>query len=123
MQASLVPNEISYTAIGEVESWGYGIKPGKEKLANLQSLLWCPSAANSIQTLILNTKEPIDVIVDYLSCLRKHTIDVMTGMFGVAFLKATPVDWVFTAPEVWIYCRSIIIPLSHLSYLIMPSLD
>lgn len=123
MQASLVPTEISYTATGEVENWGYGIKPGNEKLAHLQSLLWCPSAANNMQNLIPNTKEPMDVIVDYLSCLRKHTIDVMTGMFGVAFLKATPPDWVFTVPEVWIYCRSIIIPLSHLSNLIMASLE
>ncbi|KAL0634970.1 hypothetical protein Q9L58_006088 [Maublancomyces gigas] len=96
----LVPNEISYAATGKVERWGYEIKPGKEKLAHLQFLLWYPSAAGGIRKLIPNTKEPVDVIADYLSCLRTHTIAVITSSFGAAFLNATPVDWIFTVPEI-----------------------
>lgn len=112
METWLVPNEISYTTAGKVQRWGHQIKLGQEKLDHLQLLLWYPPKAN-IEKLIPNTKAPIDVIADYLSCLREHTIAAITRMYGAPFLKATPVDWVFTVPDVWISCPVITIPLSH----------
>jgi hypothetical protein len=57
---------------------------------------------NSTRSLILdrNTKEPVDVVADYLTCLRKHAIHCIQTTYGKAFLDATPIDYILTVPAV-----------------------
>lgn len=99
MAQSCAPNEISYTATGKVQSWGY-VKRGQEKLDHLDRLLWNTSPPDEIRKLIPHTKEPAEIIIDYLSCLRKHFLEVIGASLGKAFLNLTPIDWVFTVPNV-----------------------
>lgn len=100
-----MPSEISYTATGEVLAWGFEIKPGRERLGHLQLLLHPSqsSATTEIRKLIPNSKLPVDVVADYLSCLRKHTIETLRRTYGIQFMNVTHVNWVLTLPAVRIF--------------------
>lgn len=51
----------------------------------------------------LETKRPVDLVADYLSCLRKHTLESLIRKYGGAFLDATPIDYILTVPAVSIF--------------------
>ncbi|KAH0606557.1 uncharacterized protein H6S33_003391 [Morchella sextelata] len=104
-----VPSEISYDSSGEISKWGFQIKTGEERLAWIKLLLEPTKyisnngTINSTRSLILdrNTKEPVDVVADYLTCLRKHAIHCIQTTYGKAFLDATPIDYILTVPAIW----------------------
>lgn len=91
-------SKISYTATGEVQSWGFEVQPSHKQIVDLEHLLWSSSTTTEIQTLIPSSKKPVDVIVDYLYFLKKHMMERMKGIFGELFLRVTPIDWVCTVP-------------------------
>lgn len=103
-----VPSEICYTANGEVQKWGYEIRDGDEKLAWFKLLL-DPDRYSTIQSSLLRTmdliqgsrtKKPVDVVADYLSCLRRHTIHTLQDTYSKAFVDATPIDYTLAVPVV-----------------------
>lgn len=49
---------------------------------------------------MLGGKQPVDVVADYLCCLRNHTLDVLKRKYSRAFLAETPIDYVMTVPAV-----------------------
>lgn len=108
-----MPNDISYNATGQIQGWGYAIKFGQQRLARLDLLL-SPSTTNERNKLIPDSKRPVDVIIDYLSCLRKHVIGRLSSFFGEPFLGITPMDWVLVVHEVCISFPSKIVSASQL---------
>ncbi|RPB14079.1 actin-like ATPase domain-containing protein [Morchella conica CCBAS932] len=104
-----VPSEIVYDSLGEVSKWGFQIKTGEERLAWIKLLLEPTKyisnnrTINSTRSLIFdqNTKEPVDVVADYLTCLRKHAIHCIQNTYGKAFVDATPIDYILTVPAIW----------------------
>lgn len=95
-----MPNEISYNDAGEVQSWGYLVKPCQKRLDHLELMLWSLSTTGGIQPFITHNKRPTDIITDYLSFLRKHIIDTLTSSLGAELLKVVPIDWIFVIPAV-----------------------
>ncbi|KAI5843800.1 hypothetical protein DFP73DRAFT_550321 [Morchella snyderi] len=103
-----VPSEISYDSSGKVSKWGFEIKSG-ERLAWIKLLLEPTQyilnggTINSTRGLILgqNKKEPVDVVADYLTCLRKHVLHCIQKTYGKAFIDATPIDYILTVPAIW----------------------
>lgn len=97
-----------YNSSGEVSKWGFQIKTGEERLAWFKLLLEPTKyisnnrTINSTRSLISNrnTKEPVDVVADYLTCLRRYAIQVIQKTYGEAFVNATPIDYILTVPAV-----------------------
>lgn len=100
-----VPSQICYNSKGEVHGWGYGIRDSDERLAWFKLLL-DPARYSTAQYLMLSrtmnliprTKKPVDVVADYLSCLRKHTIQSLQKIYGD--VNMTPISYVLAVPAV-----------------------
>lgn len=101
-----VPSEISYTSTGKIDKWGYAIKLGEKRLSWLILLLDPPeylgtdSAINRSKKLIPSSKTPVDVVSDFLSCLKKHTLEILQQHYGKSFINATQIDYIVTVPAV-----------------------
>lgn len=101
-----VPSELSYTSDGKVRKWGYQLKLSEERIAWFKLLLQpvgYTSANSSMVTgtqKLATTKKPVDIVADYLFCLRTHFLEVISGSLGKAFLDATPIDYTLTVPAV-----------------------
>lgn len=104
-----MPTEIAYTPDGKVDKWGFEIKPNQKRLSWFKLLLEPPRYATihtpaliqtKNQTPILDTKRPVDVVADYLSCLRNHTLERLKRTYSRAFLAETPIDYIMTVPAV-----------------------
>ncbi|KAL0639028.1 hypothetical protein Q9L58_001910 [Maublancomyces gigas] len=102
-----VPSEILYSSDGTVRKWGFQLKFPDEPIAWFKLLLHptqydfadC-SMLSGTQNLV-SPKKPVDIVADYLTCLRVHFLDVISGSIGKAFLNATPVDYTLTVPAIW----------------------
>lgn len=101
-----MPSEILYTPDGEVRKWGYQLKLSDERLAWFKLLLQPAEYTSSDCSIVTGTqklaamKKPVDIVADYLSCLRKHFLETISGSLGKAFLEATPIDYTLTVPAV-----------------------
>lgn len=93
-----------------MSKWGYEIKDGDERLVWFKLLL-DPTRNSITRSSVLartvelvpadlRAKEPVDVVADYLSCLRKHTLDTLQKIYGRAILETTPIDYNLTVPAV-----------------------
>ncbi|KAL0631947.1 hypothetical protein Q9L58_009174 [Maublancomyces gigas] len=103
-----VPSEISYTSTGEVHKWGFEIKPSVARLKWFKLLLdptkYASNTSSTIartKALIPSSKRPVNVVADYLSCLKKHTTKALERAYGKAFVDVTPVDYCLTVPAIW----------------------
>ena len=45
--------------------------------------------------------DPVKLSIDYLTCLREHTINVLKLKLGRAFLDTIPVEFIITVPAIW----------------------
>lgn len=52
------------------------------------------------RALLPKDKKPVDVVTDYLTALKKHTVEVLEGHFGKVFMGITPVEYFLTVPAV-----------------------
>lgn len=102
-----------------MDKWGFGIKPGEERLAWVKLLLdstrYGTNGAESTSSMLSRTlnlmpgqsgpteKQPVDVVADYLRCLRMHTIKTLNRSYGKAFVDATPIDYTLTVPAVSVF--------------------
>lgn len=100
-----MPDEISYTTKGAILGWGYETGTDRQRIIHPQSLLLDPENIDA-KKLTPSSKKPVDVVADYLSCLRKHTVEVLGFAFGMEFIEKTPINWVLTIPSVSISFRS-----------------
>lgn len=112
-----MPTEIVYNSEGEVDKWGFEIKANQDRLSWFKLLLEPPKYATthtstlqrtSNQIPALKSKKPVDVVADYLSCLRNHTLETLRRTYGRPFLEETPIDYIMTVPAVSV---SIIVPV------------
>lgn len=93
-----------------MQKWGYEIRDGDEKLAWFKLLLDPTQYSTKKSSMLSRTvnlipkgpkaKNPVDVVADYLTCLRKHTIHTLQKAYGEAFMKATPIEYTLTVPAV-----------------------
>lgn len=88
-----------------MHKWGYEIRPGEERFSWIKLLLkpagyLSTSSDNEYSIPSSGDKRTVDLIADYLGCLRKHTLATIERRYGAAFLKATPIDYVLTVPAV-----------------------
>lgn len=101
-----VPTEICYDSKGEVQKWGYEIKDGDERLVLFKLLLdptWSSTTSSILSRtveLIPKAKEPVDVVADYLSCLRRHTLHILQEKYGKVVLDTITIDCNLTVPAV-----------------------
>lgn len=102
-----VPTEISYTSAGEIHKWGFEIKPSVARLKWFKLLLdptkYASNSSSTIartKALIPRSKRPVNVVADYLSCLRKHTLKTLERSYSKAFVDVTPIDYCLTVPAV-----------------------
>lgn len=96
-----------------MDKWGFEIKRNQERISWFKLLLEptlyaathsMPIRKRSVRpTPQLETKRPVDLVADYLSCLRKHTLECLKRKYGRAFLEATPIDYILTVPAVSIF--------------------
>lgn len=94
-----------------MHKWGYELRPGEERFSWIKLLLKPEgylASGSDIKYLIPtpSTKKPIDLIADYLRCLREHTLATIKRRYGAAFLKATPIDYILTVPAVRMFTLS-----------------
>jgi len=47
-------------------------------------------------------KLPVDVVSDYLKCLKDHALDVMSNSLGTDFWRSIPIEYYLTIPAVYI---------------------
>lgn len=101
-----VPSEILYSADGTVRKWGYQLKVTDERTAWFKLLLQPTDYGSADCSMAVGTqkltspKKPVDIVADYLSCLRLHFLEIIGGSLGKAFLDATPIDYTVTVPAV-----------------------
>ncbi|KAF8421674.1 hypothetical protein EV426DRAFT_565316 [Tirmania nivea] len=123
-----VPSEMRYTPTGI--KWGFqadeapvvnqrqGPQGGAQKNTKLQymKLLLDPSQKKKrkgrvqladplglaqIRQAIPPGKSVVDVVADYLKCLKEHALDVLSKSFGAEFWKSIPIEYYLTIPAVW----------------------
>lgn len=96
-----------------MDKWGFEIKRNQERISwfklLLEPTLYAATHSMPIRmrsaraTLQVETKKPVDLVADYLSCLRKHTLESLKRKYGEPFLDATPIDYILTVPAVSIF--------------------
>lgn len=52
------------------------------------------------RALLPEGKKPVDVVTDFLSALKKHTVYVLEGHFGKVYMEITPIEYFLTVPAV-----------------------
>lgn len=103
-----VPTELKYSSEYPAPGykWGFEVENETDKLIWIKLLL-DPSQDSFSDDLLATTrallpkdKKPVDVVTDYLSALKKHTVDVLEGHFGKVYMGITPVEYFLTVPAV-----------------------
>jgi len=125
-EADKVPSDFSYSPslVNGCQQWGYDIDEfsrvlkwtklaleetydREQELRNLSSLLYEMRLVNLTTSLVLNndlprhlSKEPEDILKDYLEQVAEKTYEEIVSQVGRRFLEQTPVDIVVTHPAV-----------------------
>lgn len=95
-----------YTPDGVVHKWGYQLKFPDQPIAWFKLLLF-PSMYSSADSSMISKalslpsgKKPVVIVADYLSCLRLHFLEIISGRIGKACMDATPIEYTMTVPAV-----------------------
>jgi len=125
-EAEKVPSDFSYSPslVNGCQQWGYDIDEfsrvlrwtklaleetydREQELQNLSSLLYEMRLVNLTTSLVLNndlprhlSKEPEDILKDYLEQVAEKTYEEIASQVGQRFLEHIPVDIVVTHPAV-----------------------
>lgn len=98
-----------------MDKWGFEIKRNQERYSWFKLLLEPTRYAGTRSSMpirkrgvvpTLETKRPVDLVADYLSCLRKHTLETLQRKYKSAFMDVTPIDYILTVPAVSIFPQS-----------------
>lgn len=111
-----VPTELSYEpappnsppGTPPTVKWGFQFRPEEPRLRCIklfldraQKLPFYVSPLETASQLRKNKKTVVDAVADYLTQIRKHTMDTLRRRYGEGLVASTPVDWVLTCPAVW----------------------
>ncbi|KAL0636260.1 hypothetical protein Q9L58_004717 [Maublancomyces gigas] len=104
-----VPTELKYSKNYRDPGyrWGFEVEQEPEKLIWIKLLLEptqesFPNALLAASAaLIPKDKEPVDLVTDYLSALKKHIESVFEGHYGKAFMQSTKIEYFLTVPAIW----------------------
>jgi hypothetical protein len=101
-----VPSEIAYTKDG-IE-WGSSIPPHEARNMWMKLSLDRRQpgvAAKIVQELASDsagpTRRPVDIIADYLKCVKEHVIKTFVDQYGPGLWQSLPIILVITVPAVW----------------------
>jgi hypothetical protein len=61
------------------------------------------STVERTKNLIPTGKTVVDMVADYLRCLRKYTLDVIEQAHSKGFIAAHPIEYILTVPAVSYY--------------------
>ncbi|KAF2001874.1 Hsp70 family protein [Amniculicola lignicola CBS 123094] len=96
-----VPSEIAYSANGTI-LWGSLIPPHMQRYIWTKLRLNQPQETNGSSPQHNNKeKQPVDIIADFLSEVRKHLIKNLDARFGEKLWRTLPVTLVVTVPADW----------------------
>ncbi|KAF8470620.1 hypothetical protein BDZ91DRAFT_718530 [Kalaharituber pfeilii] len=113
-----IPSEMRYPVSG---GFKWGCQAAEEGTARSQArngallqfmkLLLDPSQENKVLADPLDLakhraniplgKKPVDVVTDYLSALKTHTLETLSKTYGAEFWKVIPIEYHLTIPAVW----------------------
>jgi hypothetical protein len=101
-----VPSEIAYASHGI--QWGSSISPKVERHIWMKLLLdrqVSGEAARIFQelstTIAVPYKRPVDIIADFLKCVKEHLIKNLDEQYGAGLWRSLPIVLVITVPAVW----------------------
>jgi len=82
------------------------LDPSQEKKRQGKFQLADPLGLAQIRQAIPFGKLAVDVVSEYLKCLKEHALDVLSKSLGPEFWKSIPVEYHLTIPAVWTSCPS-----------------
>ena len=82
------------------------LDPSQEKKGQGKVYLADPLGLAQMRQAIPHGKFAVDVVTDYLKCLKEHALDVLSKSFGTEFWKSIPIEYHLTIPAVWACCPS-----------------
>ncbi|KAF8456975.1 hypothetical protein BGX38DRAFT_1086895, partial [Terfezia claveryi] len=77
------------------------LDPSQEKKGKGRVQLADPLGLAQMRLALPPGKLPVDVVSDYLKCLKEHALDVLSKSFGTNFWKSIPIEYHLTIPAVW----------------------
>ena len=104
-----VPSEMRYTPTGL--KWGFQADEVLAKGTKIQymKLLLEPSQKKigqgrdqlaQVRLELPPGKLPVDVVSDYLKCLKDHALDVLSNTYGPNVWESTPIEYYLVIPAV-----------------------
>ncbi|EFW98496.1 hsp70-like protein [Grosmannia clavigera kw1407] len=110
-----VPTELMYDLPADAAAgteptvrWGFQFKPEEARLRCIklfldrsQKLPFYVSPLETAAQLSRHGKTVVDAAADYLTQVRRHTIDTLGRRYGASFMASTRVGYVLTCPAVW----------------------
>jgi len=76
------------------------LDPSQEKKGQGRVQLADPLGLTQMRKTVPPGKLPVDVVSDYLKCLKEHALDVLSKSFGTDFWKSIPIEYHLTIPAV-----------------------
>lgn len=105
-----VPTKLSYDQNRNLLSWGFDIDP-EDRQVSWFKLLLTGSTKDTVQkhrvhpelvaTMSFLDKDALDLASDYLSCLWKHTLEVLGTKIGESLVDVIKIKVVLTVPAIW----------------------
>jgi len=94
-QADKVPARIT-----KVQYMKLLLEPSPEKKEQGRVQLADPLGLAQMRLALPSGKLPVDVVSDYLKCLKDHALDVLSKSFGFEFWKSIPIEYHLAIPAV-----------------------
>lgn len=86
--------------------WGFDLQLEPEKLSWFKLLLdpaqdpFCDDLLVKSSALIPRNKKPVDLVVDFLQAIKKHTLEELENKLGKPFMSITQIEYILTVPAV-----------------------
>lgn len=86
--------------------WGFDVQNEPERLSWFKLLLDpsldpnCDDLLAKSAALIPRNKRPVDLVTDYLTAIKKHTLEVLENKLGKAVMNNISIEYVLTVPAV-----------------------
>ncbi|KAG6060631.1 hypothetical protein E4U17_003803 [Claviceps sp. LM77 group G4] len=88
--------------------WGFQFRPEEPRLRciklfldPIQKLPFYVSHLDTAAQLKRANRTVVDAVSDYLTQIRRHTMETLSRRYGTAFMASTRVEFVLTCPAVW----------------------
>lgn len=88
--------------------WGFQFRPEEPRLRciklfldPIQKLPFYVSHLDTAAQLKRANRTVVDAVSDYLTQIRRHTMETLSRRYGASFMASTRVEFVLTCPAVW----------------------